>query len=71
MEDLLSIFQQFALAQCQNENGLPITGNYPVVGSFRASIGLCININTDAGFQFNSDVVVCLTQSLQIYLTTI
>ena len=37
---------------------LPITGNYPVVGSLCISIELCIHINADAGFQFNCNVVI-------------
>mgnify|MGYP000167063700 FL=1 len=37
---------------------LPITGDYPVVRSLRAFMKLCIHINADAGFQFNSDEVI-------------
>ena len=37
---------------------LPITGNYPVVGSLCTSIELCIHINADARFQFNCDAVI-------------
>lgn len=58
MEVSLSIFRQFVLAQCQNEIRLPITGEYPVVGSLRASIELCVNIDTNTGFQFDCDAVI-------------
>ena len=37
---------------------LLITGNYPVVRSLRASIGLCNHVNADARFQFNCDAVI-------------
>ena len=37
---------------------LPITGNYPVVGSLCTSIELCIHINADARFQFNCYAVI-------------
>ena len=58
MADSLSIFQQFALVQCQNEKKLPITGIYPVVRSLCTFIDLCIHIDTNTGFQFYGDMVI-------------
>ena len=37
---------------------VPITEDYPVVGSLRTSIELCIHINTNTGFQFDGNVVI-------------
>lgn len=58
MADLLSIFQQFALVQCQNEKSLPITGLVPVVRSLCTFMKLCIHINANTGFQLDGDAVI-------------
>lgn len=49
---------QTVTTQRKTKKKLPITGDYPVMRSLRASMELCINIDTNTGFQFNCDTVI-------------